>query len=250
MGEGRGEGSGSSGAAGVLSGFTLIEVLIASVVFALVLASMHGVFYGALRLRNKTTAEVEKNVPLQQALALLERDLEGVIVPGGTLAGALQTSPTNAIAPRGRVMSGPALCTATAALYDTLPWAEVHKVTYYLAEPTNRTAGFDLYRAVTRNLLPVLQEDEPEDQWLMGGVERLEFWFHDGSQWRTTWDSTAETTPLPRGIKVELELTPEPDQQYDPPVISVVVPLLVQASTNETSQASSSTGGTGGSGGS
>ena len=233
-------------------GFTLIEVLIATAVFAVVLVSMHGVFYGALRLRNKTTAEVEKVMPLQHALAIIKRDLEGLVVPGGTLAGALQTSPTNTIAPRGRVMSGPPLCTATGPLYETLPWAELQKVTYYLAEPTNRTSGLglDLHRAVTRNLLPVLVEGEPEDQWLLGGVERIEFWFHDGSDWRTTWDSTTETTPLPRGIRMDLELTPQPDQQYDQPVISVVVPLLVQASTNETSQASQSTGEAGGSGGS
>jgi len=232
--------------------FTLIEVLIATAVFAVVLVSMHGVFYGALRLRNKTTAEVEKVMPLQHALAIIKHDLEGLAAPGGTLTGALQTSPTNAVAPRGRVMSGPPLCTATGQLYDTLPWAELQRVTYYLAEPTNRTSGFglDLHRAVTRNLLPVLVEDEPEDQWLMGGVERIEFWFHDGSAWRTTWDSTAETTPLPRGVRMDLELTPQPDQQYDQPVISVVVPLLVQASTNTTSQASQSASGTGGSGGS
>ena len=232
--------------------FTLIEVLIATAVFAVVLVSMHGVFYGALRLRNKTTAEVEKVMPLQHALAIIKRDLEGLAAPGGTLTGALRTSPTNSVAPRGRIMSGPPLCTATGQLYDTLPWAELQKVTYYLAEPTNRTSGFglDLHRAVTRNLLPLLIEDEPEDQWLMGGVERIEFWFHDGSAWRTTWDWTSETTPLPRGVRMDLELTPQPDQQYDQPVISVVVPLLVQASTNTSSQANQSASGTGGSGGS
>jgi hypothetical protein len=99
---------------------------------------------------------------------------------------------------------------------------------------------------VTRNLLPVAQVEEPEDQWLMGGVERIEFWFHDGDQWRATWDSTQATTPLPRGIKVELELTPAEDQQYEPPVIAVVVPLALQVSSSPTNQTTEATGSAGG----
>jgi len=235
-----------AGTAGGPAAFTLIEVLLAVAVFAFVLAAMHGVFYGALRLRNKTTAEVEKTVPLQQALAIIKRDLAGLVLPGGTLAGALQSTPTNSVNLRGRV-SGPEFCTATGVLYDTLPWGEVQKVTYYLAPPTNRVAGLDLYRSVTRNLLPTTQVEDPEDQWLMGGVERIEFWFHDGYQWRTEWDSTEETTPLPRGMKAEIELTPEEDQPYEPLVLAVVVPLLLQASssaTNQTTDATADAGGT------
>ncbi len=133
------------------------------------------------------------------------------------------------------------LALAAPGLIDraTLAWS---------SDPDRR--GHAVERLSDPELLLHLIEDEPEDQWLMGGVERIEFWFHDGSAWRTTWDSTSETTPLPRGVRMDLELTPQPDQQYDQPVISVVVPLLVQASTNTSSQANQSASGTGGSGGS
>ena len=80
-------------------GFTLLEVLIASVAFAIVLAAINAVFYGALRLRNKTVDALEQALPMQQALAVIQRDLANLVVPGGTLAGALQTtSITNAVA--------------------------------------------------------------------------------------------------------------------------------------------------------
>lgn len=247
-GSGLGSGGGrfppaSPGGAGA---FTLIEVLLAITVFALVLAAMQTVFYGAVRLRNKTTAEVEKAVPLQHVLAILKRDLEGVVMPGGTLAGPLQSVPTNttAMTERGRAM-GPQFYTTTGTLSDTLPWGEIQRVTYYLAPPTNQVEGLDLYRSVTRNLLPAGQE-EPEDQWLMGGVEEVTFWFHDGYQWQVSWDSTQETTPLPLGLKVEIELTPEEDQTYEQPLITVVVPLRLQAATSGTNQTTQTTGGAGG----
>src|SRR4051794_40270113 len=59
--------------------FTLLELLIATVVFAIVLAAMSGVFYGALRLRNKSTAAVEQAIPMQRALATIKKDLSNLV---------------------------------------------------------------------------------------------------------------------------------------------------------------------------
>ena len=72
--------------------FTLMEILIATVAFAIVLAAINGVFYGALRLRNKSAAALDAAVPLQHTLAIIQRDLAGIVPPGGPLSGALQTS--------------------------------------------------------------------------------------------------------------------------------------------------------------
>src|SRR5258706_2956762 len=76
------------------SGFTLLEVLIATVAFAIVLAAINAVFYGALRLRNQTVGTLDEAATLQHALAMIYRDLANVVVPGGTLSGTLQTTPT------------------------------------------------------------------------------------------------------------------------------------------------------------
>src|SRR5436309_5204412 len=66
--------------------FTLIEVLIAAAAFAIVLAAINAVFYSALRLRNKTAAALDEALPLQQAVAIIKRDLANIVVPGGTLS--------------------------------------------------------------------------------------------------------------------------------------------------------------------
>ena len=91
--------------------------------------------------------------------------------------------------------------------------------------------GQDLVRLVTRNLLPVAQE-EVEEQWLMSGVQQLQFYFYDGTGWRNTWDSTAETSVLPKAIKVEIDLA-KGDTGTKPP-LEVVVPVTVYVRTNQT----------------
>jgi type II secretion system protein J len=249
--------------------FTLIEVLLAVVVFSIVLAAIHMVFYGAIRLRNKTTLALENAAPLRHTLAIIKRDLANVVVPGGTLSGQLQTTTTTTAGSRlgasqsasqstsqsrlgslsasgsaSQNQTSPEFYTAVGIIDDTAPWAEVEKVSYHLADPTNNTAGKDLFRTVTRNLLPTLQE-EPLDQWLMSGVRDIAFYFYDGNQWRDYWDSTTETNALPAAIKVALQLAAEdPARATDAEtVIELVVPLVVQARTNQTTQTTQTTGG-------
>jgi general secretion pathway protein J len=233
--------------------FTLLEVLVAVSIFAVVLLAIHSVFYGALRLHNKTVAALEESVPLQHALAILKRDLANIVPPGGTLFGQFQSIPTfgtvtnsssgslsaggwaafNATSLKGRIVS-PTFHTAVGILSDQAPWAQVQRVVYYLAEPTNAAPGKDLIRSVTRNLLAPLDE-QPEDQWLLGGVEDVVFWFFDGTSWWETWDSTQQPAKLPQAIKVELYLASAPAQQVARAPITLVVPIQLQPGTNQTS---------------
>src|SRR5712671_3751317 len=66
--------------------FTLIEVMLALAVSAIVLAAIGGVFYSAMRLRERTSAMLDESAPLHHALTVLRRDLQGALPPGaGTL---------------------------------------------------------------------------------------------------------------------------------------------------------------------
>jgi len=218
--------------------FTLIEILLAVAIFSIVLAGMHLVFHGALRLRNKSMASLEAAVPLQHAVSVIEHDLANLVIPGTNIAGALQTTPTNTTT---RVLGqiSPPFYTAVGPLNDTLPWSEVERVTYRLTESTNGSPGLDLYRSVTRNLL-ALVEDTPEDQYLLSGVENVTFQFYDGTQWRYDWDSTTETTILPGAVRVELFLTTALTNRFNPDPIVLVVPVNVQPDTNTVAQTTES----------
>ncbi len=218
--------------------FTLIEVLLAVTIFGIVLVALQGIFHGALRLRNRTVESIENALPLEQALTIIRRDLAGIVPPGGTLGGSVQTTPVI------DGMNGQPTIefhTAVGILSDRVPWSEVRRVAYLLTAPTNGSAGRVLHRAVTHNLLPVNQATL-EDQTLIGGVDSVHFSFYDGSTWRDTWNSTNETVPLPRAIRFELLLlsTNLNRGNITPRPIEMVVNILVEPSTNSTSQ---STGG-------
>jgi type II secretion system protein J len=223
--------------------FTLLEVLLAVAIFSLVLVAIHMVFYGAIRLRNITTEAVESKLPLQQALSIIKRDLANVVLPGENLFGQLQTTATSGalsgqetsllpLASSVPGQSSPAFYTASGILNDAAPWGEVARVQFFLADSTNDTPGKDLFRSVTRNLLPTLQ-DEPENQFLLSGLESLFFFFFDGTQWREYWDSTAEPGKLPLAIKVELLLSHEQTGHAQRKPLELIVPLMAQAATNE-----------------
>src|SRR5689334_414498 len=71
------------------SAFTLMEMMLALAVSAIVVAAIGGVFYSALRLRNSAAAALDEEAPLYQALDLLRRDLQNALPPSGGMASNL-----------------------------------------------------------------------------------------------------------------------------------------------------------------
>ena len=68
-----------------VTAFTLIEVLLALAICAIVLVAINAVFVTAVRLRERTAANVDQSIPVNQALDILSRDLKGVAGPRGFL---------------------------------------------------------------------------------------------------------------------------------------------------------------------
>lgn len=231
-------------------GFTLMELLLAIVVSAVVLAAINGIFFGAMRLRNRAAENLDLSLPLQNALSVIRRDLMGIQRPGGTFAGTLNSSAT--VTGENETDTGTEIYTNTGVLVDDLPWGDIQRISYALRAPTNRVAtsdGRDLVRIVNRNLLPPVQ-DEPVEQRLLSDVQLLEFSFYDGQSWRTTWNSTNETTTLPRAIKVSLTMAPPRARSGVPPpttrdriVHQVLVPIFLGPVTNSTTATATAGGG-------
>jgi prepilin-type N-terminal cleavage/methylation domain-containing protein len=231
-------------------GFTLLELLLAILVFSIVLGAVHVVFFSAFKLRNKTSDALERGLPLQQTLAIIKRDLANLVPPGGAFAGQLQSTPTLTSMGGGSTTgggvsgslnraSGPYFYTAVGLVEDTAPWGDLRRVSYFLAPATNDTPGLDLYRSVLRNFLPTLAE-ETEDQFLMSGVDAITWRYFNGTAWQDTWDSTLVdsatglTNNLPTAIKLELQLHNENPAAGPLPPVELVVPILVLARTNVT----------------
>jgi type II secretion system protein J len=215
--------------------FTLIEMILAVGVAALVLAVIGSAFFAALHLREVTQAAVDGATPVDLALAVMRRDLQCVMTPtngtskilsGDFRVGSL-TSPG---------VSQPVaieMFTATGALRDNAPWGDIQKVTYELKDPADRNApGKDLYRSVTRNIMAATTPDV-QDQWMLGGVQNIEFSSFDGSQWSDSWDTTGVTavnTNLPVAVRVRIQLAGNNSANTQP--IEILVPIDSQSRTN------------------
>jgi type II secretion system protein J len=217
-------------------GFTLIEILLAVGIFAIVLFAMNTVFFSALRLERATTRAVDARQPLNQAFATLRRDL----------LNAVQPLTNSTLLPRNFISGGRTsglgsaqagsleFYTATGLISDDAPWGDVQKVRYELVPAANPTAsqGQELVRVVTRNILATTTEDE-EEQMLMGDVESVEFLCYNGTDWRTTWDTSAGDTGLPLAMRIRVQLAPEnPGAKISREPIELFVPITTVALTN------------------
>jgi type II secretion system protein J len=225
-------------------GFTLMELLIATMIAAVVLAAMNTAFYAALHLRSSTSSAVENSIPLNHAVSILKADLRGILITGGLMAGSIESPGTENVNNQPTLLD---ICTTTGAIHDELPWGDVQKVSYLLRNPVgvSRPVGQDLIRAVTRNLLASVQPDLSE-QALLSGVSSLQFLFYDGANWQTTWDSTTAATPTPRAIKVEIEFAKDDSGRQGRLPIEIVVPVVAQELTNSVTASGSAVGSGGG----
>ncbi len=215
------------------SGFTLVEMILAIGVAAIVLAAVNAVLFTALHLREVTTDMVDAASPLDQTFTYLRRDLQCVVTPtNGTskvLSGSFRVGTLNSTGISEPVAAE--IFTATGSLSSSAPWADIQRVTYGLKNPTTGTGQRNLYRSVTRNLLG-LNAPDVKDQLLLSGVASLKFSCYDGSRWNDTWDTSDVTslyTNLPLAVRVEIKLAGG-DAASEP--IQLVVPIDSQSRTN------------------
>jgi type II secretion system protein J len=211
------------------AGFTLIEVLLALMISAIVLVIIGSFFAGALKVQQHVNGSVDEALPIERALNLLEKDLKNAVAPGGLLAGPLQSGSADGGVDAN---SGIQIYTTTGLMMPNSPWSEIQKVTYGLQAPTDNSAnnGKDLIRTVTRNLLTTGAEDDDEQN-LASGIESLTFSYFDGNNWIDSWDDSTETN-LPMAVRVNVQMAADQNAARPDP-IQLLVPLMVQTHTNQ-----------------
>jgi len=215
--------------------FTLIELILAISIMAIILVAINGMFFTALHLRNTAVNSLEATLPIEQALDVMERDLSNLVGStntNGVYFGPLQSvNSTNTPLPN---QVGPDFYTSGGELDGMTPWSSGQKIDYLLAPPTNgnRGPGLDLIRAVTRNLLPLTQPTQPDEQHtILSGVQSLMFLYYDGTQWDQSWDTMQETN-LPYAIKVQIHMASARGAPALTQPLELVVPVDVILSTN------------------
>jgi type II secretion system protein J len=222
----------------IRAAFTLMEVMLALAVSAIVLAAIGGVFFSALRLRDRTAAMLDETAPLYQALSILRRDFQGVLPPGSASLPTAADFKTESDNGSSRIQ----LSTTTGALKDGDPWGDVQGVVYELRDAQRHQPGKDLYRIVTRNVLANGAEEGVELP-LLSNVQSMEFDCFDGSDWRDSWDTSLGETNLPVAVRVRVRLAGDSDassRAQEP--YELVIPVLAQSRTNQPTSASAGGG--------
>jgi type II secretion system protein J len=214
------------------SAFTLIEMILAIGIAAIVLAAANAVFFTALHLRNAASDAVDSASPTDQALTILRRDLQCAVTPkaSGLLSGDFKIGNVTSLGIGDPVSAE--IFTATGALSESEPWGDIQRVTYELKNSPDGGAGKDLYRSVSRNLLTLATPDV-EDQLMLSGVDSVQFSGFDGTQWYSTWDTTDTTsanTNLPVAVRVDIQLTGDKNAP-----IEILVPIDSQSRSNSNS---------------
>ncbi len=176
--------------------FTLIELLLAITVTAILAATVYASLMVATRTRTKAIETVGKDRSLHLALDLVRRDLVAVPPPTGTLAGAFLGEDDN----RFDLVS---FTTANAFMPPDGKLSDLVNVSIGLADDPNNDRAFMLVRGITTNLLSATTT-EPQTQVLTRGVTGFDVVYSDGSDWLDDWDSTQHDNTLPLAVQITL----------------------------------------------
>jgi type II secretion system protein J len=204
-------------------GFTLMEVLLAGVMGALILAAVYIVFARAIHLRNNATERTRVSELRNRAVETIRNDLQNGIVSGGIMASALEGSRVSAVSDLPGYLR---FTTTTAFSYDDEPLADIQEVEYLVkSDPANAAgsrAGI-LVRALNQNVLGEIQEVTREET-LLTGIEGFEVEFYDGTSWTDSWQVTAEDNTVPRAVRMRILPSIVPPARVAEKPIEIIVP--------------------------
>ncbi|MGD8936285.1 MAG: type II secretion system minor pseudopilin GspJ [Thiogranum sp.] len=182
-------------------GFTLLELLIALAIFALVGAMAFGGLKGVLDQKEHTMAQSQRLSDLQKAYRIMQRDLEQMVnrkirnefgdqvdaLVGGSGFNGVEFSRAGYANPAGFLRS------------------DIQRVAYI---PDQETLLRRTWRVLDR-----AQDTLPDEQVLVEGMQRFSMRFLDkDNEWQEQWPpqqnqiSGSSTGEFPRAVEVQLEL--------------------------------------------
>ncbi|HYO09331.1 MAG TPA: GspJ family type II secretion system protein [Tepidisphaeraceae bacterium] len=184
-------------------GFTLLELILAMGMIAMLSLSLYTAMRIAIQARRTAHAAVEPTRSAAIASDILRLDIENAQPPTGLLKGPFMATH----------QSGPNGGDADTVQFYTLgrdeqaadddPLAEgIRRVELAIRTDVNPPA---LVRRVTRDLISTT-EQQPEEEVLVRDVRSFSLRYFDGTTWQEEWDSTALGDVLPLAVMVTLEL--------------------------------------------
>jgi prepilin-type N-terminal cleavage/methylation domain-containing protein len=238
------------------AGFTLIEVMLASVMAAMILLAVYAVFSRAINLRDSGTQRMRTYGLRARASKTIRDDLRNAWVSGGVLASVLESSTTGSDGLEAAVPGYLKFTTTTGKDTADDLYGDVQQVEYYIAKDgpaSGPVQSGKLVRVLTRDLLDNTNQQTETQELVLAGVQSFTVAFWDGTTWQTSWDfsNTAATpgasasptpatggtstgtssTTLPEAIKIDIQQVAPSAKEAAPPPLEITVPWTAQPFT-------------------
>jgi type II secretion system protein J len=198
--------------------FTLVEVLLATMVAAVLLAAVSTTLFGTIRLR-RAADRLADSVAVQERVArVISADLAGIVAPSGVLAGALLLTSNGSGATARDTIE---FFTTTGTVSDSAPWGDLRRVVYTI-EDDEQGDGRVLIRTETFNLLATVEDDDGRRVTrLLRGVESLSIEAYGSGAWQESWDSTTVENANPALLRLEIRRAAAEDGTTPAPIVVV-----------------------------
>lgn len=188
------------------AGFTLLEVILAVMVTAIVTAGLFASMSGVFKTRRQVEDHLSGRDASRAAVTLIRQDLQCVPPAGGRISGVfigedetgMNSVDTDTLT----------YVTANPALGSDQDFADLRQVELRLLESSEDPDHYVLARLVTGNLLATTTP-EPSLQVLARRVVSMDVQYYDGGEWLDEWDSTELDNEIPAAVQVVLTLAPE-----------------------------------------
>lgn len=189
-------------------GFTLLELIVALVIFAIVISAAYSLFDAGRSVTTRAEFRAQLFQTARAALTAVEEDLRGATMMSTPFdTGFIGTNGGSEKEPMDK-LEFVSVNRYTGASYDINKitdkvWgSDVSKVYYWIEQDTSKTAcGFVRERPVELTPVsgPVHREESISE--IAKDVAFINFRYYDGSDWTDSWDST-QTMKLPKAVEV------------------------------------------------
>ena len=188
-------------------GFTLLEMLVATAMIAVLAGSFYATLRTAFKARDSSDAAIKPIRKAELALELLREDLQSAMVPRGLLAGPLLGQ--DSIDASGQANDYVSVHCAVGAADKSGRPGDVRKVDLFCEKPEG-TAENCLVRYLVWNLLAP-QTQELIREVICRNVYAFNIRYFDGVDWQDSWDSVVQGDVLPLAVEVTIQLASEQD---------------------------------------
>jgi prepilin-type N-terminal cleavage/methylation domain-containing protein len=185
-------------------GFTLLEVIVASVMVATLMASLYVSLSIAFKASASAYSSVENVRKMDQVMDFIKSDLQSALVPNGIFAGSFVGGAGNNLP--GYQVDDVVFYSAQADRQPVAGTGDVRKIEYTCQIPDG-SQDPALVRLVNRPDWLAMVVTDPQQEVICRGVSSFLMRYFDGSAWVDAWDSTAQGNVLPVAVEVTVELT-------------------------------------------